>query len=167
MMPLWFGGWIRGMGELPGRSDYKSLPCRGACGFGERGSAPAGFPSSGTAFAPINALGGCGRSISRCLFLQSRSLTPWNIATTQWKSRKRHYAIGEGLHSILSHALLIADWLTAPSFWGIEWRWQGVPAHSGQNLRLYCKQCFWGNWCHESRSGIVFKKDAILSPYTF
>jgi hypothetical protein len=80
-------------------SSYKSLPCRGTCGFGGCGSAPGGIPASGSGSAPINALGGWARSISRCLFrclfLRSRSVTPGNIATPHRESCQRHYTIGD------------------------------------------------------------------------
>jgi hypothetical protein len=77
---------------------YKSLPCRGAVGFGRCGAAPGDFPSSGTGSAPINALGGCARSMSRCLFrrlfLRSCSFTPRSLATMHRGNRKRHYTRG-------------------------------------------------------------------------
>jgi hypothetical protein len=73
---------------------YKSLPCRGAFGFCGCGAAPAGFPSSGTGFAPINALGCWAKSISGCLFLRRCSFTPWNIAITRWENSNWHYTTG-------------------------------------------------------------------------
>ena len=119
-------------------SGYKSLPCRGACGCGGCGAAGGGVSASGTSCAPINALGGCARSISRCLFRRSRSVTSRNIATMHRENRKRHYTIGD-----------------TPYFRGTEWRWRGDAAHSSRLLRLHCKRSFDGNGCRESGSVII------------
>jgi hypothetical protein len=113
--------WVGGRGRT-GRSGYKSLPCRGAAGCGGRGSASGGVPASGTGSAPINALGGWGRSISRCLFRRSRSFTPGNIATTHRENCKQDYTSGDpgtgccdGMHNALfpGHTMALAGRFSA------------------------------------------------------
>jgi hypothetical protein len=121
-----------------GRSGGKSLPCRGAAGCGGHGSASGGVPASGTGCAPINALGGWGRSISRCLFRRSRSFTPGNIATTHRKTVSRITPAG-------IPALVAAMGCIMPSFRGTQWRWRGGSAHSDGELIPLVKYWLGGN----------------------
>ena len=130
-------------------SGYKSLPCRGACGCGGCGAAGGGVSASGTSCAPINALGGWARSISRCLFLRSCSFTPWSLAIASWKHCKQHYTCGQ-----------CTPYSGAQN--GTGGAFQRTPAL----LRLHGKQCFWGNWCRESGSvSIEYTPLPALSQY--
>jgi hypothetical protein len=75
-------------GRVRGDSGGKSLPCLGRSGFGEGDATTGRSPLSAVGVAPINALGGCARSISRCLFrlcLWSRSMTARSLAAVRSK----------------------------------------------------------------------------------
>jgi hypothetical protein len=128
--------------ETTERSGGKSLPCRGAAGFGGSGSATGVSVLLGTGSTPINALGGCARSISRCLFLRLRSVTPWNIAARHWENRKRHYNIGDSriARDGMYNALFLRHRMTLV---------ESCSAFRSTISVCIATIAFGGNWCRE------------------